>query len=149
MPKTEAVAAVDGTHARKSDFKVTQPPPQRRHQKPHEPQPEIPNPALTGQEGGGGLLGALYTQPRMVSMPKPEYPAAARRRGIEGKVRLTLHVTPLGTVDSAEIAQGAGLDSFDAAARESALKAVFQPAQRAGVPEASVKDVVVTFSLVE
>jgi protein TonB len=119
--------------------------PQRPTQSPVDP-PANPE---AGNIGGGGLLGALYSQPVMVSMPKPSYPQRARERGIEGKVGVKLWVAANGTVDRAEVVKSSGSDLLDRAAEESAREATFKPAIRGGVPAAAEKTMVVTFSLIE
>jgi protein TonB len=100
-------------------------------------------------ESGGGLLTSLYSKPLIISMPKPEYPAAARQRGLEGSVQLRLEINSDGLIDSVEIVRSSGSELFDIAARKSAMRAIFQPATRAGVVEAAHKNIVVTFSLTE
>lgn len=127
------------------------PRPQRiaRPQRPSQPpvtQPEAPQ---TGEVGGGGLLGPLYSQPVMVSMPKPFYPQRARERGIEGKVTVKVWVNAEGVVERAEVVKGSGFELLDHSAHESALEARFTPALKAGVPAPAEKTMVVTFSLVE
>lgn len=107
-----------------------------------------PAPA-SGTEGGGGVLGTLYSQPRLVSLPKPAYPPTARARGLEGKVGIRVSITPHGTVEAAEVVQSSGVESFDHAAQESALQAHFQPAVQGGVAAPSQKTIMVTFSLLE
>lgn len=102
-----------------------------------------------GLEGGGGLLGALYAQPRLVSLPKPAYPPTARARGIEGKVGIRVSITAQGSVERADVVQSSGVESFDTAAHESALQAHFQPALQGGVAAPSQKTIVITFSLLE
>ena len=109
----------------------------------------LPQQASDGPDGGGGLLGALYAQPRLISIPKPAYPRTARERGVEGKVGVKVLVDAQGHVESAEVVQSSGLESFDLAARESALAAQFAPALKAGVPSAAVRTILVTFSLLE
>ena len=139
--------------ALQSPKKQPQPPPrpQRivRPQRPSQPpvaQPEAPQ---TGETGGGGLLGALYSQPVMVSMPKPFYPQRARERGGEGKVTVKVWVNAEGAVERAEVVKGSGFELLDRSAHESALEARFKPALKAGVPAPAEKTMVVTFSLVE
>jgi protein TonB len=120
-----------------------------RPQRPSQPavmQPEAPQ---TGEVGGGGLLVAPYSQPVMVSMPKPFYPQRARERGIEGKVTVKVWVNAEGLVDRAEVVQGSGFELLDHSAHESALEARFKPALKAGVSAPAEKTIVVTFSLVE
>lgn len=124
-------------------------PPVVRQQRPSEPLREQPTTPDTGEAGGGGLLGALYSQPVMLSMPKPFYPQRARERGIEGKVTVKVWVNAEGGVDRAEVVRGSGFDLLDRSAHESALEARFKPALTAGVPAPAEKTMVVTFSLVE
>jgi len=118
---------------------------------PHPSHPLVvpPTDPQAGESGGGGLLGALYAQPRMTSMPKPFYPQRARERGIEGKVSVRVWVNADGAVDRAEVVKSSGFELLDRSAHESALEARFQPAHKAGVPTAAEKTMVVTFSLVE
>ena len=52
-------------------------------------------------------------------------------------------------VESADVVQSSGTESFDIAARDSALQAHFQPALQGGVAAPSQKTIVVTFSLLE
>ena len=118
----------------------------RRRQEKH---PQPPRAAIEGESAGGGLLGALYTQPRLLSIPKPAYPHTTRERGVEGKVGIRVLVSAQGIVERAEIVQSSGLESFDAAALESALAAQFAPGLQAGIPSAAEKTIVVTFSLLE
>lgn len=110
---------------------------------------EVVNPKAQTVEAGGGLLTSLYSRPLLVSIPKPDYPALARKQGLEGRVELRLAINAAGSVESAEIVKGSGMEVFDHAAQRSALQALFQPARRAGVGEAAHKNIVVIFSLAE
>jgi TonB family protein len=78
-------------------------------------------------EGGGGLLTSLYSKPLILTMPKPEYPAAARQRGLEGSVELRLAINSDGLIDSVEIVRSSGSEILDVAARGSAARAVVRP----------------------
>jgi len=118
-------------------------------QRPSQPPVAPPAPPQTGDSGGGGLLGALYSQPLMLSMPKPFYPPRARERGMEGKVTVRVWVNAEGSVERAELVKGSGFELLDRSAHESALEARFKPALKAGVPAPAEKTMVVTFSLVE
>jgi protein TonB len=63
----------------------------------------------TGGDTGGagdGTAGALF-------MPSPDYPASARRRGIEGVVVISVFVHPDGHCDGAEIVEGSGCTALD------------------------------------
>ena len=121
----------------------------KRLQRASEPPKPAPSDPVLGVQGGGGLVGALYSQPRLISIPKPAYPPTARARGIEGNVGIRVSITAQGTVDSADVVQRSGTESFDIAARDSALQAHFQPALQGGVAAPSQKTIVVTFSLLE
>jgi TonB family protein len=66
----------------------------------------------TGGDTGGagdGTVGALY-------MPAPEYPSAARRKGIEGIVVVTIDVLPDGACAHAQIVESSGCEALDDAA---------------------------------
>ena len=132
-----------------------QPKPPRKPPAVKQPQRPVQSPVAPpadlkpGNVGGGGLLGTLFSQPVMVSMPKPPYPQRARERGVEGKVGVKVWVAADGTVDRAEVVQSSGSELLDRAAEESALEATFKPALRAGVPAAAEKTMVVSFSLIE
>lgn len=125
------------------------PPPVKRPQRPAPPLVSPPAQPQSGESGGGGLLGTLYSQPVMLFMPKPLYPQRARERGIEGKVTVKVLVTPEGTVERAEVVKSSGYELLDQNAQESALEARFKPALKAGVPAPAEKTMVITFSLVE
>jgi protein TonB len=132
-----------------------QPKPPRKAPAVKQPQRPVQSPVAPpadlkpGNVGGGGLLGTLFSQPVMVSMPKPPYPQRARERGVEGKVGVKVWVAADGTVDRAEVVQSSGSELLDRAAEESALEATFKPALRSGVPAAAEKTMVVSFSLIE
>lgn len=68
------------------------------------------------------------------SCPAPDYPARARRLGIEGSVEVRASVDVRGGVASAEVASSSGDASLDAAAVEAAGRWRFEPALRDGVP---------------
>ncbi|MFO0659914.1 MAG: TonB family protein [Polyangiaceae bacterium] len=64
------------------------------------------------------------------------YPEAAKARGEEAVVRLTLDIDATGRVTDARV-QGSPAPGFDEAAREAALRFVFTPASRGDRPIAS------------
>jgi len=84
----------------------------------------------TGGDTGGagdGTVGALY-------MPSPEYPAAARRRDIEGVVVVSVLVHPDGRCDEPQLAEGSGCDALDEAALKAIKKWRYEPRSQ-GSPE--------------
>lgn len=77
----------------------------------------------------------------------PDYPEAARRRGEEGIVRLTLRVAPDGRVAAAEVTTSSGYGELDRAAIEAARGWRFRPAMRASVPVAAMLTTALHFRL--
>jgi len=64
--------------------------------------------------------------------PNPEYPASARRRGVEGRVVLLVDIRADGTVAGVEIAESSSHDALDAAAALAVRRWLFRPARRDG-----------------
>ncbi|WP_232470764.1 MULTISPECIES: energy transducer TonB [Methylococcus] len=82
-----------------------------------------------GAEGAGGA----GSDPLIVLFRGvPEYPAAARRRGIEGWVRLELTVTATGLLGDARVVAASPRDTFDESALEVIRRWHFKPAFREG-----------------
>ena len=65
--------------------------------------------------------------------PKPDYPAEALRRGIEGWVVLSIVVSAVGEVEQASVIATSGHAALDAAALAAVRAWGFRPAQRLGV----------------
>jgi protein TonB len=68
----------------------------------------------------------LSAQPQLLDQPEVPYPPEARRAGVEGKVRLLLHIDAQGRVVSARILTDPG-SGLGAAARAGALRFRFSP----------------------
>lgn len=79
--------------------------------------------------------------------PKPNYPLAARRRGMEGLVVLSVLVGADGNPLQVEIARGSGHDILDSAARESVRTWRFKPAHRGGLGVEARVEVPIRFAL--
>lgn len=62
--------------------------------------------------------------------PAPEYPVAAQKRGLEGKVVLKVHVLASGQPDSVTVARSSGHQILDEAALKAVLQWAFAPARR-------------------
>lgn len=151
IPQTEnPKAPVEPARSKKEDrAKVSVVKPEKaRQERPEEPK-NAPEASRASTKGGWGVVPPLYSQPVISFFPKPPYPTLARRQSLEGKVELSLSVSPQGTVTEATVAKSSGSDALDQAAVASSYEATFQPARRAGVPTAAQKNVVVNFSLVE
>lgn len=126
---------------------------------------EVGAPVAAGTPGGGGGGGgdasatrhSAHTQeaddctdeatrPRVLEMPEPEYPEAARDEGVEGRVRVELHLDDHGRVVEARVLSGLG-HGLDEAALAAAREARFEPATRCGRPVATTFTVGVRFAL--
>jgi len=77
----------------------------------------------------------LFRPPRSATRALPvDYPALARREGLEGRVVLRLRVSSGGRVVAAEVATSSGHALLDDAALAAAARWTFEPALRDGVP---------------
>ena len=85
------------------------------------------------------------TKPRPESMPQPEYAAAARAAGVQGKVRVRVTVGADGKPSKVEVVQSLHPE-LDAAAKAAVLDARFAPATRCGEPVAATFTIAVRFS---
>jgi TonB family protein len=85
---------------------------------------------------------------RNIEQPAPpEYPAAARRRGLEGCVLAEVMIGADGSVTDVSILESDHPGIFDQSMREAQRTARYQPANRAGVPVASRALAVAAFVL--
>jgi TonB family protein len=71
---------------------------------------------------------------RAVSLPKPEYPDAAQKAGITGKVNVQVEIDESGKVVSAKAVSGIEDASIRKAAETAALQAKFAPTLLSGKP---------------
>lgn len=76
----------------------------------------------------------VFVQPRYVENPKPSYPQEARRRGVEGEVRLRVEVLSDGRVGQAEVRDSSGHEILDRAALTTVKQWRFIPAKKGGDP---------------
>lgn len=79
--------------------------------------------------------------------PPPEYPAAARRRGQEGRVLVRAEVLADGRCSRVELKQGSGHALLDQAALEAVRKWRFVPARQGDVAVSAWVDVPIAFKL--
>lgn len=85
--------------------------------------------------------------PRYRDNPPPAYPRRARRKGVQGTVRLAVWVDRNGTVGGVEVARSSGYDILDRSALDAVKNWRFEPATRDGQPVASRVEVPVEFKL--
>jgi protein TonB len=113
--------------------------------------------AATGSGGDGGIGDSPAAGPREAvfaparrrgdACPPPEYPAAERRRGVEGSLRLRLVVGRDGKVRSVAVAEPSGTESLDAAAVAAVRDWLFVPATEDGEAVESTVVLPVSFRL--
>jgi periplasmic protein TonB len=66
--------------------------------------------------------------------PAPDYPLAAQKRGLEGKVTLKVHVLASGQPESVAVATSSGHQILDDAAIKAVQQWAFAPARRGQTP---------------
>ncbi len=79
--------------------------------------------------------------------PAPDYPAAAQKRGLEGKVVLKVHVLATGQPDTVTIATSSGHQILDDAALKAVTQWAFAPARRGQTPIDGWVQVPLTFKI--
>lgn len=107
-----------------------------------EPAPEPAPPAkveepVTEPKGYAGYL----------RNPAPDYPAAAQKRGLEGKVVLKVHVLASGQPDNVTVAKSSGHQILDDAALKAVTQWAFAPARRGQTPIDGWVQVPLTFKI--
>ncbi len=98
---------------------------------------------------GSGASGAVPTAalPRYRDNARPAYPLAARLRGYEGMVLLSVDVSADGRVDGLTVKRSSGHDVLDRSALEAVRTWTFEPARRMGRPIRMRVDIPVKFVL--
>jgi TonB family protein len=80
--------------------------------------------------GSGCTEPAPEVPPRQISESPFHYPEELWDAGVEGETILEIHVSAVGTVDSARVEQTSGHEEFDSAAVSGAQRLRFEPARR-------------------
>ncbi|MGP1395090.1 MAG: TonB family protein [Inquilinaceae bacterium] len=97
-------------------------------------------PAHVGTTGPRVMAGNAANRP-------PAYPSAARRRGLEGRVVLTVTVSAAGAVTNIAVRISSGASILDDAAVEAVRAWSFDPGRTGGVAAAGRVDVPIVFRL--
>jgi len=106
--------------------------------------------AGSGAGDGSGGDGSGGARPAYGSNPRPPYPLAARRLGIEGRVLLEVVVRPDGRAASVTIRQSSGHGMLDSSAADTVrTRWRFIPARRGGAPVESTVTVPIRFRIHE
>lgn len=85
---------------------------------------EAPTPEPTAARRGG--CAEEPSRPRPLTLPRPSFTDAARAAGIEGRVRLRVHVAADGSIANVEVLEGLG-HGLDEAAERAVREARFEP----------------------
>lgn len=130
------------------------PPPQKMEVQSEQPQEQAPTPmeipniglnsAIKGgpavgtfSPGQGGAGAGLFDGDIIpIARVQPDYPVAAQRQGIEGRVLLEIIVNPDGSVREAKVIESTPRGMFDAAAKRAVMRWKFKPKVVDGVPMA-------------
>jgi protein TonB len=113
------------------------------------PRPAVaPVPPPT-EASGGDIEPYVEARSDVASLdnPKPPYPLAARRRGIEGRVLLSAHVSAEGVCTEVRLTRSSGHALLDESAANTVNRWRFLPARRGETAVASWVDVPVSFRL--
>lgn len=95
--------------------------------------------------GAESILPLSDTPPQSFSQnPEPDYPVDLRRKGVPGKVSVTVMIDASGRVTEA-VATQATLPDFVSAAEAAAKKWIFLPATKDGAPVKQKMDIEVMF----
>ncbi|NLD15252.1 MAG: energy transducer TonB [Gammaproteobacteria bacterium] len=94
-----------------------------------------PAPAPAPAAASAGAPGPTGVDSEVVPLNEvlPEYPDQARRRGIEGHVKLAFTITPQGRVENIRVIESSPPNVFDRSARRAAARWRFAPRTEAGL----------------
>ncbi|MGE4170214.1 MAG: TonB family protein [Candidatus Margulisiibacteriota bacterium] len=152
-PKSETIPL-------KTEAVVPQPPSKPQVETPaasETPRQPQPRPAATtpvetttahappASEGTGTAI--VPAEPSYLENPAPSYPAAARRRGLEGLVLLQVDVNTSGRATSVSLKKSSGHGILDEAAIRAVKTWIFKPAMRGRTPIDCTVDVPIRFQL--
>jgi len=96
--------------------------------------PGADSPRETGDAMRGYAMDQVDTIPAVMGQPRPDYPYRARRRNIEGWVKVRFLVDREGRVHDLTILSSSPRNVFDAAVREAIPRWRFNPGIRSGRP---------------
>ena len=90
---------------------------------------------------------AGHIDAKYLHTPKPDYPPAARRRGLEGTVLIRVLISPDGIPGEARLLGPSGTDVLDQAALAAVLRWRFTPAREGNLAIEHWVDIPITFRL--
>jgi len=92
-------------------------------------------------------IGEVDSEPVNTARIEPVYPFRARRRGVEGSVKVRFFVTPEGRVEGLEIVKAVPAGFFEKVVRQTVAKWHFQPGVVAGVKVKTLVETTIIFKL--
>jgi protein TonB len=108
---------------------------------------ELPSVAGLPSAGLEATTGEPDTPARVTHRPRPEYPALAQRRGLEGSVTVRLRIDARGRVVDAVVVESDPPGIFDATALRTVRSYRFSPARRGGQAVATTLQQTIRFEL--
>ena len=116
----------------------------------HKERPGRDGEVRASKDGGRSRM---YTPPRSdadyLNNPKPNYPAFARRRGLQGVVVLAVEVDSSGLPLAVSVKRGSGYKILDRSALLTVQQWRFIPAQRGGTPVRATVNIPIRFQLMD
>jgi protein TonB len=106
-----------------------------------------PQPGAIAGVPGTPTAGASSARPRYKLNPPPLYPPAARRRGQQGIVLLSVRVDASGRPEAVDVQASSGFRVLDEAARAAVERWEFEPGRLNGAPVPSQAEVPIRFEL--
>lgn len=113
---------------------------------PHTPASDAVAESVAGDQLDEPLVASRYDAATL-NNPKPPYPLAARRQGVQGRVVLRTQVLEDGRCAQVDIVRSSGHAALDESALTTVRRWRFLPATRAGMPVASWVEVPIVFRL--
>jgi protein TonB len=124
---------------------IAAPPPPAPVSQPAPPRPPAPTEAPKQPEKPKGPT----APPKLIHRVEPDYPASAKKQGIEGVVILRILVSAEGEVADASVTASSGQTVLDESALEAVRKWEFSPGLQDGQPKEQYLKVRVSFRIVD
>ncbi len=120
---------------------------------PRQVRPDLPAPAPVPQvrpalpASGFYRVGELDRQPLEMARMQPPYPFRARRRGIEGKVKIRFYITPSGRVEGVHIVKAEPPGYFEKSVLDTVAGWRFKPGMVDGRAVKTLVETTIVFKL--
>ena len=105
----------------------------------------VARPALPSR--GFYRVGELDRQPLGLARMQPPYPFRARRRGVEGRVKIRFYITPSGSVEGIRIVKAEPAGYFEKTVRDTVARWRFKPGMVGGRAVKTLVETTIVFKL--